>query len=473
MSAFTRVLRPVLFCLLVQVSAAHAGEPAAQALAPEAVPDTFIELLTGESGETAARFDALADSWHPGMVPMALETLRLSRQRSLSLRLISLLEEQTGERHGSDIDAWYRWLWSLPEERHPHYASFKSRLYQLIDPTFGAYFDDARDTRIRLDEVRWGGVVQDGIPPLRQPDMITAADADYLEDEHVVFGVAINGDARAYPKRILAWHEMFVDSIGGTEVAGVYCTLCGALILYETTVDETRHALGTSGFLYRSNKVMYDQATQSLWNTTWGEPVVGPLVGQDIRLPRSHVVTTTWGEWRRRHPSTSVLSLDTGYDRDYGEGVAYRDYFATDELMFTVPANDDRQGNTLANKAEVLALQFPVDRDASAGDSAADDTLAISAEFLAGRPVYHDQVGAQTLVVLTDGSGANRVYDAAGLTFSRYDGDDQVIDEEGGVWQLSESGLEGPDGQSRARLPAHRAFWFGWQAAFRDTRLVM
>ena len=83
-----------------------------------------------------------------------------------------------------------------------------------------------------------------------------------------------------------------------------------------------RHNLGTSGFLYRSNKLMYDQDTQSLWNTIWGQPVVGPLVDRGIVLERLSVVTTTWGEWRRRHPDTKVLSLNTGYDRDYTEGAA-------------------------------------------------------------------------------------------------------------------------------------------------------
>jgi len=97
------------------------------------------------------------------------------------------------------------------------------------------------------------------------------------------------------------------------------------------------YTLGTSGFLYRSNKLMYDKQTQSLWNTLWGEPVIGPLSEKDIKLERMSVVTTTWGEWRRRHPKTKVLSLETGHERDYAEGVAYRDYFATDQLMFPVP----------------------------------------------------------------------------------------------------------------------------------------
>ena len=127
--------------------------------------------------------------------------------------------------------------------------------------------------------------------------MIDADEADYLADTDVVFALDYDGDARAYPKRILAWHEMFVDEIAGDEYAGVYCTLCGAVIPYRTRdAHGTRHALGTSGFLYRSNKLMYDRATQSLWSTTLGRPVVGPLAdADDIRLERAHVVTTTWG----------------------------------------------------------------------------------------------------------------------------------------------------------------------------------
>ena len=428
---------------------------------PEEIPALFIGLVDDSSEDVHATLDRLRAAWHPGMVVMAIETLRFSSDNEVFSGLMSLLEDKTGESFGRDFDSWYLWLWQRDEQRHPHYASFKSQLYRNLDPLFAAYFEDDRDTRVRLDEVRWGGVRQDGIPPLRSPAMVDAQHADYLEDDNVVFGVEINGDARAYPKRILAWHEMFVDTIGGVEYAGVYCTLCGALILYETEFDGVRHELGTSGFLYRSNKVMYDKVTQSLWNTTWGQPVVGPLVGKGIQLKRSYVVTTSWGEWRRRHPDSTVLSLDTGHRRDYSEGAAYRDYFATDRLMFTVSHRDER----LPNKAEILALQFP---------DISEQRLAISADFLQDKPVYHHQLGEQNLLVLTDGSGANRVYDPGNLTFVDFDGRESVTDDKGQVWTLSEDALRLEEGQQTLpRLPAHRAFWFGWVAVWKDTELVM
>jgi hypothetical protein len=329
----------------------------------------------------------------------------------------------------------------------------------LIDERFERYFGADRPMAIRLDEVVWGGVEQDGIPPLRNPPMVRAAEADYLEDGNVVFGLEVNGDSRAYPKRILAWHEMFVDEVGGVPVAGVYCTLCGTMILYGTQLDGENHDLGTSGFLYRSNKLMYDRATQSLWNTLWGKPVMGPLAAREISLPRLSVVTTTWGEWRRRHPDTTVLSLSTGHTRDYAEGAAYREYFASDELMFQVPKLDGR----LNNKDEILGLVLP---------QYPDQPLAISTAYLQQHPLYQDRAGELDFVVLTDPSGASRVYESGDLNFTDWDGDVRVVDDRGGVWQLDESELRGPDGRRLYRLPAHRAFWFGWYSAYSHTRLV-
>ena len=419
----------------------------------------FILLLAADPGTHRETMDKIVRTWQPGYAVMALEILYFSRQPAVRKFLVATLEEKTGQRFGQDTQRWYEWIWSQPAQDHPHYAEFKSRLYRFIDPKFGGYFADDRTSNIRLDEVRWGGVRQDGIPPLRSPKMISAADADYLGDKNIIFGLEVNGDVRAYPKRILAWHEMFTDTVGGVPVAGVYCTLCGTVILYETELDGVQYELGTSGFLYRSNKLMYDKATQSLWNTIWGHPAIGPLADEDIQLERRSVVTTTWGEWRRRHPDTRVLSLDTGHERDYSEGAAYREYFATDELMFNVPKLDRR----LKNKDEVLTL---------VQDGATTETLAISADFLTRKKIYHDRIADIDFVVLTDRSGANRVYRTGGIRFTSWDRDREAEDENGTTWKLHEDRLVAGDGRELERLAAQRAFWFGWYAAFPDTRLV-
>ena len=447
------ILPLLLLICVVTTTPATASETAT----PVNQPERMVTLFFLPPNLLNQAFDEVAKDWQRAHTPMAIEMLSLA-QGPLAYHVYELLKEKTGEDFGFDTNLWFVWWWQQEPVVDPHYALFKSTLYGFIDERFEGYFSVDRVTRIRLDEIRWGGVRQDGIPPLRQPKMISAAEADYLEDDNVVFGIALNGDARAYPKRILAWHEMFIDEIGGTEYAGVYCTLCGAVILYETHFEGTRHRLGTSGFLYRSNKLMYDQDTQSLWNTTWGEPVVGPLAEQDIQLKRSYLVTTTWGEWKRRHPDTTVLSLDTGHRRDYGEGVAYRDYFATDDLMFSIATQDDR----LNNKDEVLALVFP---------EHGKQTMAIAAGFLANNPVYRDSLAGLDFVVLTDLSGANRVYAADDIDIVEFDGKATATDSAGRPWQLHEDRLTHGD-LELARLPAHRAFWFGWHAAYPDTVLI-
>lgn len=423
-------------------------------------PRSDFALLVGTPDEQSAAFQKIDEHWESSKIPIILEAARFSNPTKRAA-LFDLLRRKTGQPIGNEHQDWQRWMWNKPAtyELKP-YRTFKSLLYGGIDPHFSRYFEQAKNPRIRLDEIVWGGVLQDGIPPLRNPQMVAAEEASYLENDHVVFGLEVNGDARAYPKRILAWHEMFVDTVGGVPVAGVYCTLCGSMILYETTVDDTAHKIGTSGFLYRSNKLMYDQETQSLWSTLSGEPMVGPLVGKDIQLPQRSVVTTTWGEWKKQHPDTQVLSLQTGHTRDYAEGAAYRDYFATDRLMFAVPETDNR----LKNKDEVLALRFP---------EAGEGKLAIAANFLAKQPVYQDELDGQRFVVLTDAAGANRVYTLPkSVTFTSWDQQGKAMDNTGASWQVTESALTAPDGRILERLPAHRAFWFGWQAAFPETRLV-
>ncbi|MEO7521219.1 MAG: DUF3179 domain-containing protein [Gemmatimonas sp.] len=440
-----------------------AGTPALAVTPQEALDQAirirFPALLVEHPDAPSLSLEWLDANWQDEFVSMALEIVRFIPQRSTGQALLAMVARKTGAKEsGSDWSAWMRWQWNRPAPP-PSFAAFKASLYANLDPRFEKYFSPQFPALIRLDEIIWGGVLQDGIPPLRRPKMLAARDAGYLADTDVIFGIEINGDPRAYPKRILAWHEMFVDRVGNVDVAGVYCTLCGAVVVYETVVDGRAHELGTSGFLYRSNKLMYDAATQSLWNTLEGRPVVGLLAGKDISLPTREVVTTTWGDWRRRHPRTTVLSLDTGHRRDYDEGEAYRHYFATDALMFPVPGDDAR----LRNKQEVLIPRF---------GKRGERPLAISSEFLRKTPAWHGRYGGRDFVVLTDRSGAHRIYaltDAQRVR--RWDGDATVTDGSGVVWALTETALVSGDMQL-PRLSSHNAFWFGWRAAHPDTELV-
>jgi hypothetical protein len=184
----------LLLWLSVSVGACSAATPQSAA---ETDIDYLLLTVTGSAAEQTNALNYLQQHWQPEFTPMLLETIYLIQSPSYAIDLIKLLEAKTGQSFGYDINAWYAWLWNRPPLEHPLYADFKSRLYRLIDPKFAAYFDPQRTSRIRLDEIRWGGVRQDGIPPLRYPNMIAAADAGYLADDNIVFGVAINGDVRA------------------------------------------------------------------------------------------------------------------------------------------------------------------------------------------------------------------------------------------------------------------------------------
>ena len=184
--------------------------------------DFYFGLTARDLSVVKGSLNIISDNWHPGSATMMVEIAQFATNARALEEIFSLMESKTGQRFGTDFEKWRQWIWKQDYDPHPLYAKFKSTLYSRIDPRFAEYFRVTKDSKIRLDEIRWGGVIRDGIPPLKDPKMLAATDADYLADTDVVFGITLNGDARCYPKRILAWHEMFKDTIGGESVCGVY-----------------------------------------------------------------------------------------------------------------------------------------------------------------------------------------------------------------------------------------------------------
>ena len=426
-------------------------------------PPLDLFLQAADQWGTGARpiLDAISVSWRDAYTPMIVELAVIAPYPETRTEMFRFLRRETGRAFGEDTQGWMKWVWQQPYDPHPEYLDFKRTIYSLIDPRMAAFFPAGTRSLIRLDEVQWGGVHVNGIPPLDHPKYLPAGEAGYLKDRHVVFGLSINGEARAYPKRILAWHEMALDRLGGVEITLVYCTLCGTAIPYHSNVGGEHRTFGTSGLLYRSNKLMFDHETRSLWSTLLGEPVIGELVGSKLKLDYLPIVTTRWGEWRSRHPDTTVLSLDTGHERDYREGRAYRDYFSNDALMFDVPERDRR----LKNKDEVLAMLLS---PASGGE---EEALAVSARFLRKNTVFRTELAGRTLTIVTTSAGANRVFNTRDRRFERLLDDDRLLDDGGQTWQVTEDALVSGDVRLE-RVPAYRAFWFGWFAQFPETRLI-
>jgi hypothetical protein len=350
------------------------------------------------------------------------------------------------------IANWHQWmLWQ--EDRpaiapYAGYDAFKADLMALIDPNFRLFLKAGVARDIRIEEIAWGGVVKDGIPALTNPKLIPAAEAKYLWPNELVFGVSIGGDARAYPFRIMDWHEMFNDVIGGVPVALAYCTLCGSGILFDARVAgrDKPFVFGSSGFLYRSNKLMYDQETHSLWNQFTGRPVVGPLVGSGIELKTLPVAIATWADWLARHPETKVLSLETGFERDYTPGKPYDSYFRSPNLMFPAQAPDPR----LKPKDFVFALRLP-----------GNEKAWPLARFEGGAVVNDDASGLAVVLVGDAAMRSVRAYKSEGRAF-RAGANPREIVAADGVWRVEEEALVAADGRKLERLPGHIAYWFAW-----------
>ena len=321
--------------------------------------------------------------------------------------------------------------WDLPAV--PNYDEYKERLYVTVEPGWAPFFADPGAT-IDWRLVTWGGVfiddrplgVQDGcprgcIPALDDPGVTDAAGGAWYADDSIVFGVTVNGQSRAYPKHQMETHEMINDTLGGRRIGIPYCTLCGSAQAYLTdSVDEgiETPVLRTSGLLSRSNKVMYDLVTGSVFDTFTGAAVAGPLREAGVRLEQVTVVASTWGAWRARHPDTTIVAQDGGI------GFVYR--------LNPLGGRDD--GGPI----------FPVGDVDPRLDA---QELVVGIEYVDGR-----------VVAFAKGAAVDALASGEAVTF-------------GGVsLALDGSGLIAFDAEGN-EIAAHESFWFAWSQFWPDTEL--
>ena len=412
--------------------------------------------MFGQGDDFVTALGYMLDRNDPDMAAGIIQAMRFGRLPDEALA--GVLRKITGHQ---DAVTWFDWmLWQEQNPQvvpHPSFVDLKREVLLRIDPNFEVFLKPEhlqRDVmKIRLEEIAWGGVRKDGIPALNNPRQIAAEQADYLLDDDLVFGVAINGDARAYPLRIMGWHEMFNDVIGGVPLALAYCTLCGSGILFETGRDgQDPFQFGSSGFLYRSNKLMFDRGTHSLWNQFTGKPVSGELVNSGIELRQRPVVIETWANWRAANPTTTVLDLNTGFLRNYGSGVVYSDYFGSADLMF--PAAVDQSQHK--QKDYVFGIR----------SFGAAKAWPLSA-FEGGR-VINDTMAGKNLVLIGDlVTRSVRAYERGDIEFSMTD-EGLVGDHSSDAWTVGEEKLTGPNGETLPRVAGHIAYWFAWDGYLGD-----
>jgi uncharacterized protein DUF3179 len=477
------VLRPstwVAMTLVALIASAPPGSPR-----PGAEATGLMNVLTGGSPDRAEEARRVILARHDTrFIAVLIELLRAGQIGLLPASddeaTARTLQALSGQALGSEWPAWVEWYGGTALTPPPGFTGWKGRLLARVDPRFAGFLRDSAPSRIRPEEIEWGGVRVDGIPALTHPAMIRAAAASYLTPTDAVFGLAINGAARAYPLRILDWHEMVNDVVGGVPFSLAYCTLCGAGIAYDGRgAAGTVYTFGSSGLLFRSNKLMYDHQTRTLWNQLTGEPVLGSLAAHPAALKLLPVVLTTWADWRAQHSDTRVLDPATGYDRSYVPGVPYGGYFSAPDTMFPVW----RRSRLLPPKTRVYTLHLD------------GVPKAYPLDALTARRVLNDVVGRTAVVLVAmrgivtvrgprnvgspdrlSGSGVTynaggevRVYRRGGEVFVPGPDANTLLDSAGRPWRVTEDALLGPHGTRAPRIAGFLAYWFGWYAFFPRT----
>jgi len=234
-----------------------------------------------------------------------------------------------------------------------------------------------------------------------------------LNDDDQVIGVERDGSARAYPIRILDWHEIVNDDLGGPLLV-TYCPLCGSGMTAVRKADGETTVFGVSGYLYRSDLVMYDEATDSLWSQIMATAIRGDLTGEQLALVPSTI--TTWDSWTDDHPETEVLlpppesgTIVESSPRDYTRS-PYEGY--SDNRRIGI-GNNTYDDDRLHPKATVIgvtdgsaAKAYPLDAVSDAG--VVDDTVgSLPVVVTVGTDdslsAYERTVGGETLAFSADG----------------------------------------------------------------------
>ena len=316
-----------------------------------------------------------------------------------------------------------------------------------------------------------GGPPKDGIPALTNPPFVGPSRVTYLQDDDLVLGVVVNGEAKAYPNNIGWWHEIVNDRIGGKPIAVTFCPLTGTGLVFDAQDDNGRQfELGVSGLLFNSNLIMYDRRDgNTLYPQIAHKAVEGSRQGETLTL--LPVVETTWDTWKKLHPDTRVVETGT-YSLSLYREYPYGDYRTNDRaflfgLDVPLSLNENPYAQEFRAKERVLGVRL--DGEAKAYPFSSMDA----------RSVINDRVGGVDIAVLWDRqstlaipyarevNGRTLTFDIdmdVGFPFGMKD------QETGTVWNANGLAVEGElAGVQLAQVPAHNSMWFAWVTFWQNT----
>jgi len=278
---------------------------------------------------------------------------------------------------------------------------------------------DLSDSLINVQEIYHGGPAKDGIPAIDKPVFIAADKASYLLPEDRVLGLTIQGKAKAYPVKILNYHEIVNDFFADEAVVITYCPLCGSGMAYSSRINGKNTTFGVSGLLYNSDVLLYDRETESLWSQLLSKAISGSRKGADLdMLALTH---TSWSDWLELFPDTLVLSSKTGFRRDYTRS-PYGSYEQSKSLYFPVqPLNHDYHP-----KEYVIGVNFD-------GKTKAYPFLELSKV----QSPFKDKIGQHVVNVFFDGKNRKG----------------KIMDKNG------------------QEIPTVTSYWFAWMAFYPESKV--
>ena len=298
----------------------------------------------------------------------------------------------------------------------------------VVDPS------ELVDSRVKRDE----------IPAILDPRFTKRSD---LRGDEEVLGVSWQGESKAYPLRILNYHEVVNDRLGATPVLIAYCPLCHSGTGYVRKVQGRELHFGVSGKLYRNDLVLYDQETESLWVEMLGECIQGPLQGTVLeRIPVDHV---EWGSWKMVFPGSDVLDPPGGFPY---ETDPYSSYLHSREIKYP--------------RSAIASPGGPHPKEIVLGIELKGEAKAYPVFLLREVMVINDVLGGERIVV-AQYEGVYRAWKRPAFEFKVFEGG-HMDDPEGEHWErITGKGRKG----SLERVPTNLAFWFAWKDLHPETTL--
>ncbi|MBY0480266.1 MAG: DUF3179 domain-containing protein [Chitinophagaceae bacterium] len=307
-----------------------------------------------------------------------------------------------------------------------------------------------------------GGPGKDGIPALVNPIFINVSVATYLKDNDMVIGYRNGDDIRAYPHAILNWHEIVNDDVNGNKLAIVYCPLTGTAVGWSRIISGSETTFGVSGLLYNTNIIPYDRKTNSNWSQMLFKAVNGPL--KDTGVNSLQLIETSWKTWKEMFPFSKVLTVNTGYSRNYAV-YPYGDYRVNNNvLIFNIDPDDNR----LPRKERVLGIikdgKSKVYRFSSitAHDGIIQDVFNGYQLVIAGNEQKNIMVAF--INKLPDGSTPNFVLDKSGKGL--------LSDQFGNIWDAFGVAISGPmTGQKLSSPEFVMGYWLAFGAFYPGVKI--